>query len=106
MGWEIVEEEWSDFKGRVFKNRPKTLVQMLENTASKYPSIIGFICASQRLTFEEFNHIVDRIAAGLQKYGVTKGDRVSLLLGIGLEFPLSFFALMKLGAIAVPETGH
>jgi acyl-CoA synthetase (AMP-forming)/AMP-acid ligase II len=102
MGWEIVEEEWSDFKGRIFKNRPKNLIQMLENTVSQSSNLIGFICNDQKLTFGEFNQIVNRIAAGLQKYHVKKGDRVSLLLGIGLEFPLCFFALMKLGAIAVP----
>jgi acyl-CoA synthetase (AMP-forming)/AMP-acid ligase II len=102
MGGEIVEEEWPDFRGRIFKNRPKHLVQMLENTVTRYPNRIGFICDHQKLTFEEFNQIVNRIATGLQKYHVKKGDRVSLLLGIGLEFPLCFFALMKLGAIAVP----
>jgi long-chain acyl-CoA synthetase len=102
MGWEIVEEEWPDFKGRIFKNRPKNLVQMLENTVIKYSDEVGFICGDQKLTFKEFDLISDKIAAGLQKYHVKKGDHVSLLLGIGLEFPLCFFALMKLGAIAVP----
>ncbi len=102
MGREIVEEEWPDFKGRIFKNRPKNLIQMLENTVSRYSQRIGFICDHQKFTFGEFDQIVNRIAAGLQKYNIKKGNRVSLLLGIGLEFPLCFFALMKLGAIAVP----
>ena len=51
MGWEIVEEEWSDFKGRIFKNRPKNLIQMLENTVSQSSNLIGFICNDQKLTF-------------------------------------------------------
>lgn len=102
MGWEVVEEAWPDYKGRIFKNRPKNLVQMLENTVSQYPNRVGFICDHQKLTFQEFDQISNKIAAGLQKYNIKKGDRVSLLLGIGLEFPLCFFALMKLGAIAVP----
>jgi acyl-CoA synthetase (AMP-forming)/AMP-acid ligase II len=102
MGWEVVEEEWPDFKGRIFKNRPKNLIDMLENTISKYSNLVGFICDNQKLTFKEFDQIVNKIAAGLKKYGVGRGDRVSLLLGIELEFPLCFFALMKLGAIAVP----
>ncbi len=101
-GWEIVEEEWPDFKGRIFKDRPKNLMQMLENTVRQYPGRIGFVCGHRKLTFEEFDRIVNRIAAGLQENNVKKGDRISLLLGIGLEFPLCFFALMKLGAIAVP----
>ncbi|MBN1106484.1 MAG: AMP-binding protein, partial [Deltaproteobacteria bacterium] len=101
-GWEIVEEEWPDFKGRVFKDRPKNIPQMLEETVGKYPDRVGFIDGDRRLTFREFDGLVDRIAAGLASHGVKQGDHVAILLGIQLEFPLSFFALMKLGAVVVP----
>jgi long-chain acyl-CoA synthetase len=102
MGWEIVEEDGPDFKGEIFKDRPKNVVDLLENTVRKYPDRVGFIAGDRRLTFKEFNRLVDRIAAALSSYGVKRGDHVALLLGIQLEFPLTFFALMKLGAIAVP----
>ena len=102
MGWEIVAEERPDFKGEIFKDRPKHAVQMLENTVRKYPDKVGFIAGDWRLTFKEFDGIVNKIAAGLEKYGVKPRDHVALLLGIQMEFPLSFFALMKLGAIVVP----
>jgi acyl-CoA synthetase (AMP-forming)/AMP-acid ligase II len=100
--WEIVVEEWPDFKGEVFKSRPKTIVEVLENAVRDYPDKIGFIDGDLRWTFKEFDQIVDRIAAGLAAHGVKRGDHVALLLGVQLEFPLSFFALMKLGAIVVP----
>ena len=102
MGWEIVEEEWPDFKGQIFKNRPKHVVELLENTVKKYPDKVGFIYGNWRLTFKEFDGIVNRIAAGLEKHGVKQGDHVAVLLGVQMEFSLSFFALMKLGAIVVP----
>jgi long-chain acyl-CoA synthetase len=102
MGWEIVEEEGPDFKGRIFKNRPRNVVELLENTVKKYPDKVGFIAGDLRLTFKEFDGIVNRISAGLQEYGVKRGDHVAILLGVQMEFPLSFFALMKLGAIVVP----
>src|SRR4030043_243001 len=102
MGWEIVREEWPDFKGEIFKDRPRNVVELLENTVGKYPDKVGFITEDRRLTFKEFDRAVNRIAAGLSKHGVKKGDHVALLLGIQLEFPLSFFALMKLGAMRVP----
>jgi long-chain acyl-CoA synthetase len=101
-GWEIVEEERADFKGEVFKDRPRNVVELLHNTVAKHPDKIGFIAEDRRLTFKEFDGIVDRIAAGLARHGVRRGDHVALLLGIQMEFPLSFFALMKLGAIVVP----
>jgi acyl-CoA synthetase (AMP-forming)/AMP-acid ligase II len=102
MGLEIVEEEWPDFKGKIFKNRPKNIVELLENTVRKYPNKIGFIYHDWHLTFRDFDGLVNRIATGLEKNGVKRGDHVALLLGIQMEFPLSFFALMKLGAIVVP----
>ena len=37
MGWDIVEEEWPDFKGRIYKQRSRSLVEMLEKTVEKYP---------------------------------------------------------------------
>jgi long-chain acyl-CoA synthetase len=101
-GWEIVEEAWADFKGEVFKHRPESVVALLADTVKRHPEKIGFISEDCRLTFKEFDGIVDRIAAGLARHGVKRGDHVALLLGIQMEFPLSFFALMKLGAIVVP----
>jgi long-chain acyl-CoA synthetase len=101
-GWEIVEEEWADFRGEVFKERPGSVVEMLANTVKRHPHKTGFIAEDRRLTFKEFDVIADRIAACLAGHGVRAGDHVALLVGIQMEFPLSFFALMKLGAIVVP----
>jgi len=101
-GWEIGEEEWPDFKGRIFKNRPKNLTEVLQNTIMKYSDRIGFISDNQKMTFKGFDKIVNKISNGLKRYNIKKGDRVSLLLGNSIEFPLCFFALMKIGAIAVP----
>jgi len=55
---------------------------MLENTVRKYPDKVGFICSDWRLTFKEFDGIVNRIAAALEKYGVKRGDHVAMLSGI------------------------
>ncbi len=101
-GWEIVEEERPDFRGKIFKHRPRNVVEMLEATVSTHAGKIGFICGDRRLTYKQFDEQVNRIAAGLEAHGVSKGDHVALLLGIQLEFPLVFFALMKLGAVVVP----
>lgn len=102
MGWEIVEETWPDFKGEIFRERPKNIVELLENAVKQFPDKVGFIAGNHQMTFKDFDEIVNRMAAGLEGHGVKRGDHAALLLGIQLEFPLSFFALMKLGAIVVP----
>lgn len=45
---------------------------------------------------------VDRFAAGLADRGVTKGDRVALLMGNRPEALFAWFAANRLGAIAAP----
>jgi long-chain acyl-CoA synthetase len=102
MGWEIIEEVSADFQGPTFRTRPKNVVELLEETVKKYPDKVGFISEDRRLTYREFNSLVNRIAGGLETNGVKRGDHAALLLGTQLEFPLSFFALMKLGAVVVP----
>jgi acyl-CoA synthetase (AMP-forming)/AMP-acid ligase II len=62
----------------------------LENAVRKYPHKVGFIAGDLRLTFKEFDGIVNKIAAGLESHGVKRGDHVAVLLGIQIEFPLSF----------------
>ena len=46
--------------------------------------------------------LVVRCAAGLRALGIASGDRVGLLLANGIAFPVVLFAVLRLGAIAVP----
>jgi len=54
------------------------------------------------LTFDEYKGRVDQIAAGLQKAGVAKGDRIGVLAKNSLEYFSLFGAAAALGAIMVP----
>ncbi len=53
------------------------------------------------LTFAEFKEQVDRLAGGLQKIGVKKGDRIGVLGKNSLEYFLLYGACAALGAIMV-----
>ena len=101
-GWELVEEERLGFKGKIMRNRPQSVVELLENTVRQFPDRLGFICGDRRLTYGRFDKMVDRVAAGLEGAGIGRGDHVAVLLGTQIEFPITFFALMKLGAVIVP----
>jgi long-chain acyl-CoA synthetase len=54
------------------------------------------------LTFAQFKGQVDRLAAGLQKAGIGKGDRIGVLSKNNLEFFLLYGAAAALGAIVIP----
>jgi len=70
--------------------------------------------APTSLTFAELYQAVDRLAAGLQRWGVRKGDRVAFYLGSRPELIIAYLAVIRLGAVVVPinlryrrlEIGH
>jgi long-chain acyl-CoA synthetase len=89
----------------VYAGRPRNLAQLLADTVERCGQREGVIVTdpAARLTFQQFASSVAKVASALyHDYGVSKGDRVALMLRNGLEFPVSFFALTRLGAIAVP----
>lgn len=45
---------------------------------------------------------MNRIAAGLRAAGVKKGDRVCIYLDSSPEYLISYLAIWRIGAIAVP----
>lgn len=59
-------------------------------------------CGGEWLTYGEVEASATRIAAGLQALGVTKGDRVAIMLPNRIEFIFGMFACAKTGAIQVP----
>ena len=54
------------------------------------------------LTFAQLKAQVDRLAAGLQKAGIEKGDRIGVLSKNNLEYFLLYGAAGALGAIVLP----
>lgn len=56
----------------------------------------------KEITYREANEIVNRIANGLRKFGVEKGDKVALFLPNSLESVYLWFGVSKAGAVDVP----
>ena len=54
------------------------------------------------LSFADVHEASDRLAHVLVAHGIQPGDRVAIMLDNVPEWPLSWFAILKAGAIAVP----
>jgi len=78
------------------------LPQILEETAHKYFSHTAMIYYNNKVTYTELMAAVDRFAAGLQKLGVKKGDRVALFMPNIPQYIISYYGALKAGAIVVP----
>lgn len=76
--------------------------QILRSAASQWPWRNAIIFGGSELTYQELDQLSDRFAAALTKLGVRKGDRVAVHLPNCPQFAISYFGLLKAGAIFVP----
>ncbi len=86
----------------------KPLFALLEESAAKYPdkpaihfkpSHQGF--AKSVLTYRQLNELSDRMAAALAALGVKKGDRVAIFMPNIPQFIITYYGILKAGAIVV-----
>ena len=78
-----------------------TLGQMLEETRRRYPDRISLIFKDATFTYNELNQTANAIGNLLITMGIRKGDTVALMLPNTPEFIISYFAAVKIGAVAV-----
>jgi len=92
------------------ENEPETVItekislniaNNLEQASRLFPEKTALIFEEQAFTFEELNNISNQIATGLSQLGIKRGERVVLFLPNSPEFISSYFAIQKLGAVAV-----
>jgi acyl-CoA synthetase (AMP-forming)/AMP-acid ligase II len=77
-----------------------TLGSRLEKLARIIPHGIAFIQRNRRVTWEEFDRQVNRLANGLLDLGINKGERVGIVGFNSIEWMVANFAIAKVGAVS------
>lgn len=80
---------------------PETLFDLLAFRAGARDDHLALIDGDQTCTYGDLHARALRMAAGLHDAGVKAGDRVLLLVPLGIDFFVVFLGLMRLGAAAV-----
>jgi len=75
--------------------------QVLERGAAQVPNKTAVVDGELRKTFDELNRTTDALAAALADIGLKKGDRAAIYMKNSFELIVAFYALQKLGVIAV-----
>lgn len=78
------------------------LSKVIEENAKRYPKKIAICFKRVKITYQELNSRSNRLSQGLKGMGIKKGDIVALLLPNVPEFVVSYFAVVKLGAVVLP----
>ena len=77
-----------------------TFYDFIEKRALEHPDRLVFIDETRSLTYGELKDQVDRCAAFLKSIGIGPGDVVTMQFPNRVEFPIVFFSLELIGAIA------
>jgi long-chain acyl-CoA synthetase len=103
--FELATEEVLGQPLRVFKNRARSLRELLERSAS-FGEKEYVVYDDRRLRFDEHLRAVASVAAAFRdRFGVRPGDRVAILAANCPEWLISFWAAASLGAVAVGLNG-
>jgi cyclohexanecarboxylate-CoA ligase len=86
----------------------KTIDQLLTEATAKTPDKVAIVAdradreQAPRLTYRELEALADRAANSLQRFGVARGDIVTVQLPNWWEFVVTAFACSKIGAVMNP----
>lgn len=86
----------------IYEGNDRTAVRVLRDQVARAPERALLLTERGELSRTEVDRSSNRLARGLRRAGVQRGDTVLLLLGNSELCVLAWLALAKLGAIEVP----
>ncbi|MCX5705098.1 MAG: long-chain fatty acid--CoA ligase [Candidatus Omnitrophica bacterium] len=81
---------------------PKNLPEILRNSAAKHPFHSAIVFGSKKISYHSLNEITDQLAEGLISLGIKKQENIAIFLDNCPEFIISYYAILKAGAVVVP----
>lgn len=74
----------------------------LINSAAAWPDKTALVAGERRLSYRDLDRATSRLAACLVREGVSRGERVVVLLDNSAEAVIAIFAVLKAGAVFSP----
>lgn len=84
------------------KSRERVLHYLLHERAARHPDKVFLTLGERTLSYAQTDAASNRLARGLTRLGVCKGERVVVMMPNGIDMALVWLALCKLGAVMVP----
>src|SRR6266436_2320332 len=74
----------------------------LDAPAEQHPQRVAIVGEPREVSYGELAALANRAGNALRAQGVSRGDRVLIVLPDSAEFVAAFFGAAKIGAVAVP----
>jgi long-chain acyl-CoA synthetase len=89
---------------RAYGDRPESLDALFREAVDRAPSreAVVFPETGERISYDELDARVERVAGGLHDAGIEQGDVVTIMLQNRPEFVETILACARLGAVSVP----
>ena len=82
-----------------FEPEKITMAERLSQVAAKYPDRVAFVYMGKKITYREYEGLVNRFARALADLGVKEGDKVAMLLPNIPQMVIANHAVYRLGAV-------
>jgi Acyl-CoA synthetases (AMP-forming)/AMP-acid ligases II len=79
----------------------QSLGELFEDSCQRYSDRLAFTSMGKSLTFRELEVESRKVAAWLQAKGLTKGDRVAVMLPNVLQNPVIVYGILRVGMVVV-----
>ena len=73
-----------------------------DEICKKYPNRPAIIFLGEPFSYARLRDLIHRFGAALKELGVKRGDKVMIYLSNSPQWVISFFAILKVGAVVVP----
>lgn len=106
MSWQVKENKawfkkwWPEKTPKNYDFENISLGDFFERQRKKYANEPMMWFIESWMTYEEAGKYIDSFASALHKLGIKKGDVIAFLMPNSFQYVISFYATVKLGAIA------
>ncbi|MGM7666538.1 class I adenylate-forming enzyme family protein [Microbacterium sp. A93] len=103
-GYTVEPSAWNGHPGLVYRHRPASILEAIVESR-RWADRPFIVHGARTMTFREHEQLVHQTAEVLRSRGVTSGQRIGILAANSPEWVATFFAILEVGAVAVPFNG-
>lgn len=79
-----------------------SLASYLDISVMEYARNIAVEESGKQISYYEYGRMADKLSQYLSNNGLSRNDRIGILLPMSIDYLVSFYAVWKIGAVAVP----
>lgn len=79
-----------------------SLASYLNRSVLEYTRNIAVEESEKQISYYEYGRMADKLSQYLLNNGLSRNDRIGILLPMSIDYLVSFYAVWKIGAVAVP----